>query len=116
MTASLWVHSEQLHIVCHFDIGSASAGDPSSDSTTPGSGVTDSYLAILESKDIRHDFDSALNQLLVYLAMVQCVGLEALNKHHIENVNLIVYWVLSDADKISWSTATKTPWYVFQSS
>lgn len=99
MSTMLEVHGKQIRIVGHFDIG-FSHGDRRADSITPVNCLNDLYLALLQIKGVRCDIESAFNQLLVYLAMVQRARLEKLKKHQVKKGNFTVYGVLSDGDKL----------------
>lgn len=99
---TLQVLGTQIRVVGQFDIGfgyGATFGDLPAGTTRSGSGIIDSYLAVLETKGVCYGLESAFNQLLVYLAMVQRARLEKFKKNHTENGNCIVYGVLSHGNK-----------------
>lgn len=109
VSTTLQVDGKQIRIVGRFDIGFSHAAtsmrQTGNITTTPaaaganGNAFTDTYLAVLETKGVRYDTESAFDQLLVYLAMVQRARAAKLRKTRVENGNCIVYGVLSDGDK-----------------
>lgn len=95
LSAMVQERGKQIRIVGRFDMG-FSLSDPRAGSITPGLCINDSYLAVLQIKGVSYDIESAFNQLVVYIAMVQRARLEKLMEHQ---VNSKVYGVLSDGDK-----------------
>lgn len=79
-----------LAIACH--------ALPARSGTLPTSLLLDTYLAVMETKGIRCDFESGFNELLVYLAMVHRARARKLRRDHITG-NSTVYGVLSDGDR-----------------
>lgn len=103
VSTTLQVDGKDIRILGRFDIGfshgTASVKQTVGATAAAGGMFTDSYLAVLETKGVRYDTESAFNQLLVYLAMVQRARAQKLKRTGVANGNCVVYGVLSDGDK-----------------